>query len=71
MYPFQAHALEEPVEQSANAVGSTGRHELVEDGLENNTSEIAENHSATDSDLSIQKLDMEYGNGRQDSSDTS
>src|SRR5450432_4277913 len=25
VYPLQAHALEEPVEQSANAVGSTGR----------------------------------------------
>ncbi len=55
-YPLQAHALEEPVEQSANALD---RHE------------IAVNDSATSSDISIQRLDMEYGNGRQDSSDTS
>jgi len=71
VYPFQARALEEPVEPSANALGSTGRDELVEDGLEHDTSEIVENHSATGDDLSIQRLDMEYGNGQQDCSDTS
>jgi hypothetical protein len=70
VYPLPAHALEEPVEQSANAVGSTGRYGLVEDGLEKDTSKIA-NHSATGSDLSIQRPDTEHGNGRQESSDTS
>jgi hypothetical protein len=56
VYLLQAHASEEPVEQSANALGRR---------------EIAENHSATSSDIPIQRLDMEYGNGRQDSSDIS
>jgi hypothetical protein len=64
VYPLQAHALEELVKPSANTLGSTDRHELVEDGLENDTSKIA-NYSAT------QRLDIEYENGWQESSDTS
>ena len=43
---------------------------MIENGLENNIFKVA-NHSATGSDLLIQRLDIEYDNGWQEPSDTS